>query len=131
MKALIGKTITGLSVSDNQGMLVFDHPNGEETIFYAYGDCCSETWFADIVGVDALLNATVKTCEEITMGEVADGRGRQKYDQVYCFKLTTNKGNVDVVFRNSSNGYYGGKLQQVTSIPKNKKFVQITDDWSA
>ena len=47
MNELIGKKITGMWVSNDQSILAFDTDQG--VIAYdAWGDCCSETWFADI-----------------------------------------------------------------------------------
>lgn len=135
MKELIGKTVTGLRINDDQSILTFD------TVFamiayMAEGDCCSETWFADITGVDALIGGTVTNVESISMDgyNVEDGRCRQEYDEVYGYKITTNKGYCDVVFRNSSNGYYGGSIELCDLNFRNawnKNVVSITDDWSA
>ncbi len=135
MKELIGKTVTGLRINDDQSILSVD--TTDETIAYiAYGDCCSETWFSDITGVDALIGGTVTNVESISMDgyNVEDGRCRQEYDEVYGYKITTNKGYCDVVFRNSSNGYYGGSIELCDLKYYevwNKNVVSITDDWSA
>lgn len=133
MKELIGKKITKLFVEkDHQDALVFEF--GDERIVYnAYGDCCSETWFADITGVKALLGETVHYVEEVECDEMFypkdDGRGRQECEQYYGMKLTTNKGCIDIIYRNSSNGYYGGSCELGKKLPE--KMVEITDDWSA
>lgn len=63
---------------------------------------------------------------------VDDGRTRQKYDEAYGYKIFTDKGQADIIFRNSSNGYYGGSLDDVVidvDIPVMAK--EITTDWSA
>lgn len=127
---LVGKTITGLRVNDEQDLLVFDTTSGPVGLV-AYGDCCSQSWFADITGVDALIGNTVLSAETIDMPEsVQDDRCRQDYDQFYGIKLTTQRGFVDIVFRNSSNGYYGGYLEVFTKdLPKD--LSAITSDWSA
>ncbi len=70
----------------------------------------------------------------------------KEYDclQFYGYKITTDKGDATIEFRNSSNGYYGGSIgiagdhtygnrqdgfmgaaQNVTN------WKPITDDWSA
>jgi hypothetical protein len=139
MKELIGKTVTGLRINDDQSILTFDtvfETTGAMIAYMAEGDCCSETWFADITGVDALIGGTVTDVSEISMTgyNVDDGRCRQEFDQAYGYKIVTNRGYCDIVFRNSSNGYYGGGVA-VCDLNHygawNKNVVSITDDWSA
>lgn len=131
MKELIGKTITGMRVNDDQSVLAFDI--GQGTVAYlAKGECCSETWFADITGVNALIGGTVQAADYVNMKgyNVDDNRTRQLYDEAYGVKITTNKGYADIVFRNSSNGYYGGSIHLMQGkLPKG--MMDITDDWSA
>jgi hypothetical protein len=131
MKELIGKKITGLRINEDQSILAFDTDQG--VVAYAtYGDCCSETWFADITGVSALIGGTVHTADEVSMDgyNVEDGRTRQYYDEVYGVKLTTDKGYADIVFRNSSNGYYGGWIGLLKrDLPAG--MTAIEDDWHA
>jgi hypothetical protein len=136
MKELIGKTIASMHVSEGEGFLVFKHPDGTETVYYAEGDCCSQSWFADIVGVTSLIGATVRTAQGVPMPEeITDGRGRQEYDTAYGTKLTTDKGYADIVFRNSSNGYYGGWLQYVEPGKWGRETLReidpTQDDWRA
>lgn len=129
---LIGATVVALSVSDGEERLCLTLDNGRYLIGSLEADCCSQSWFADITGVDALLGGTIAHAEEVDEKECEDGRTRQEYDRVYGIKVTTNKGYCDIVFRNSSNGYYGGWLigfEETTVAPED--FVPITDDWSA
>jgi hypothetical protein len=130
MNELIGKTVASLRVSADQSILTFDHPDGTSTSYLTDGDCCSETWFADITGVNALLGGKVVEVAEIDLPTVVDGRGRQDEDQFYGVKLRTEKGVADIVYRNSSNGYYGGSIGPFAGeLPNDMK--TITDDWSA
>lgn len=132
MEELTGLTIKELYVGgEEQDWLVFVTDDGKEVLYETFADCCSETWFADITGVDYLLGATVTSVEEIKTEEVEDERTRQEYDTVYGYKLTTNKGYVDIVYRNSSNGYYGGECAHVESRKYDLYMVAITDDWEA
>lgn len=147
MKELISCTINTIELDKNkQHYLRFNTDSGA-ILYQTEGDCCSETWFADLIGVDYLLNAKVTTVEEIQREEVIDsdagygqrtiknynlndGRGRQDYDQVYGYKITTNKGTADIIFRNSSNGYYGGYINYVKEVwEKNVEFMDITKDY--
>jgi hypothetical protein len=131
MKELIGKTVVSLEVNEYENMLVFNCAD-DKVVYYAYGECCSETWFADIVGVQCLIGATVVDSQDISLPAVEDDRCRQEYDKFYGVKLTTNKGYVDIVYRNSSNGYYGGEFDLYTNGDLSRyTFREITDDWSA
>lgn len=132
MKELIGKTVSELRVSDDQSVLAFVHPDGTHTAYATEGDCCSETWFADIIGVSALLGGTVLEVEDVEMpAYVDDGRSRQEVDALYGVKLRTSRGVVDIVYRNSSNGFYGGGIFQLSRGTPLYDLVPITDDWSA
>src|SRR5581483_5191564 len=129
---LLGEIINSLWVSDNQSLLVFGVGDGGFKAFEAYGDCCSESWFADILGVENLLGSIVAKVEEIPLPDynVEDGCGRQYSDIAYGYKLYTYKGQTTIIFRNSSNGYYGGSLLVFTGkLPDN--LTQITEDWRA
>lgn len=156
MQEIMGKKILSLAVSDDQNFLKFSTDTGD-IIYKAVGECCYETWFADIIGVHSLLGATIINIEEISMDNynVDDGRGRDDVDKAYGYKLTTNLGTSDIVFRNSSNGYYGGWIEIYSDdqsyidwevitqdgervslqIAKNKSYINwevITqDDWKA
>jgi hypothetical protein len=133
MKELLGKEVVSLSVSKDQSVLSFETKDGR-VAFSAYGDCCSESWFADINGVHSLLNATVRSIEEMPLTDynVEDGRCRQESDSAYGYKIHTNKGSASVIFRNSSNGYYGGWLESIKDDLPQGDMVPITeDDWRA
>lgn len=116
---LLGKYWTNLYISaDDQHQLMFLR-KFQDKVIEAYildteADCCSETWFADIVGVENLLKSDIKGIELLYLNDDqypdTDSRSRQEYDRYYGFKLLTDKGTVEVVYRNSSNGYYGGEL---------------------
>lgn len=134
MKELIGKTITGLRISEGEEILSFDTKDGCTFVYRAYGDCCSETWFADITGVSALIGGTVASADFVDMDgtyNVDDGRGRQDYDQAYGVKIMTDRGHADIIYRNSSNGYYGGDIELVSERYSDECSTQITDDWTA
>lgn len=130
LKDLIGKKIESLFVNDDQSILVFKTDKGD----YGYktrGDCCSETWFADITGVKSLLGFTVISTEDIGISLPQDSRCRQEEDEFYGLKLITSEGITDIIYRNSSNGHYGGSCDQMTRLPDISTFEKITSDWQA
>lgn len=131
MNELIGKKILSIHINDDQSILAFNTAQGV-VAYEVEGDCFSESWFADITGVNALLGATVQSAEEVDLENynVNDGRCRQEEDEVYGVKLITDKGYADIVFRNSSNGFYGGWINFYKGeLPEN--MTEITgNDWT-
>jgi hypothetical protein len=133
MKELIGKKILRVLVdSETQQYLVFETDKGKD-VYETYGDCCSETWFADITGVDALIGGTVQEVRQNPLEgyNVEDGRTRQESDSAYGETIVTEKGHCDIVYRNSSNGYYGGDISHIEEIPKKVLLRELTSDYAA
>ena len=131
INTLVGRKVTGLRVSTDESILAFDTDAGT-IAFETEGDCCSTSWFADIIGVSCLLGSVVTSTEERDMDgyNTDDGRTRQESDCAYGFTITTYKGRRDVVFRCSSNGYYGGWMSpRGGALPADMR--DITDDWQA
>ena len=108
MKELIGHTLTGLTLSDDQTILTF-HTTTGDVVYEAEGDCCSESWFAYLLGD---FTGEVIAVEKKEEREAEPSR--QQVDAVYGYILTIKepfRGRIeraDVELRNSSNGYYGG-----------------------
>ena len=111
MGVLVGKTIVKIEIDkEEQAYLRFTDDHEKQYTFIAEGDCCSESWFYHVLGVDTLLGNEITGGQSVEMGEIDDGKTRQEYDELYKITLITNKGMSDIEFRNSSNGYYGGWL---------------------
>lgn len=134
---LIGLHIYRIWVEDGERSLHLDTNHGLVSIV-TDGDCCSQTWFADILGVDAAIGERVEGVSEPAVPHVNDGRCRQEVDRFYCIELRTKKGRCQIVYRCSSNGYYGGS----SSVSRNPSspdvptpipghWRKISDDWSA
>jgi hypothetical protein len=137
MKGLKGQLVEKIFINTtNGGQFLWIQTKKKDFFYEAYGDCCSESWFADMIGIDFLLNEVVRKVEEIDIEDtcnVDDGRARQEVDQVYCWRLTTKKGTTDIIFRNSSNGYYGGSCieMDISNDLIGVEWKEITADWSA
>ena len=149
MKELIGKTVTKIGVSQDQSVIMFVQDDATSTAFQASGDCCSESWFADITfqnhwgtsGLPLVVNevSEIEVPDFVLKMIEKDGRTRQDYDQVYGYKLVTNKGTCEIIYRNSSNGYYGGdcNVMKPEECKWDKKSLEeavweyIEDDWMA
>jgi hypothetical protein len=134
MEKLLGRTVLAVEVdSEDQHYMRFLTDAGP-IAFGVSGDCCSESWFADVIGRDALIGGTVAKVETLELPEPPDQhRTRQDVDVAYGIRLTTERGHTTIAYRNSSNGYYGGFLENASA----RKIVNVkwkpieTDDWSA
>lgn len=95
------------------------------------GDCCSESWWADIYSPKQVIGGKITEVRTIPLEVPDDDRGRQEVDAAYGIGIRTTRGEGKFVYRNSSNGYYGGwcNLLPVDAVPPSA--VEITEDWSA
>lgn len=125
MEELKGAIITGLEIDDaGQSYLVFYVKDAEPVIYFAEGECCSQSWFYSVMDPQVLFGQEVLEVEEVAMpvGQWDDPDpddvdcGRGDYTQFYGYGLRTAKGICRIEFRNSSNGYYGGSLTKQATI---------------
>lgn len=129
---LVGKIITKLEVGDYTLKITLE--NNEEIYFIACGDCCSESWFSDIEGLRSILGKVVTGIYEpdFTKYDVEDGRCRQECDQYYGFRIMCEENWCDIMFRNSSNGYYGGWIEKFDSSFEKESFeIVSSDSWKS
>lgn len=103
----LNKIITEIKIADDQEALLFQCQDGYFVV-RCDADCCSHTWIenvelpalgfpAQILGIDDL---DMRDPEDIDCGVI----------QFYGCKITTDKGEIVIDYRNESNGYYGGHL---------------------
>jgi hypothetical protein len=103
---LKGKVLTGIELaSDNKAMRFLSE--GEPILARADGDCCSESWIEHIE-IPVSFPAKVLSVE----GLYYDESEESDYEVIvrYGLKVVTDKGDLVIDYRNSSNGYYGGDL---------------------
>lgn len=132
LKDLVDRKVLKLFVGPREHSVYFELDNGKILCADTEADCCSETWFADIVGVQSLIGGEVRSVENLEVPDGDDSRTRQEYDRFYGFKITTVYGHCDFIYRNSSNGYYSGWLSNarfVEATPPGAR--QVTDDFQA
>lgn len=74
--------------------------------FAVEGDCCSSSWVESIEVVPGACGSVIRKVFQSNLGSEDD----DEHDclRTYNVIVRTNKGDVVVDFRNSSNGYYGG-----------------------
>ena len=132
LRALVGRRVLGvffLATADDA--LVFRTEAG----WYranTESDCCSETWIADVLGVQQLLGAVVLGVRTLDVdGPESDERSRQDVDVHYGIALATTQGECRIIYRNSSNGYYGGSMCDLVALahPEELSLREIRDDY--
>lgn len=105
--ALVGKTLKGVTKSDDGETVTFHTTEGDVEA-QSYGDCCSHTWIEGLELPALGFPALVVSVEGVSLGEKKDPE--HECLSLYGLKVTTDKGLLEIDFRNSSNGYYGGSL---------------------
>lgn len=131
MRKLVGHKVMGIFVSDDEEEMIFVTATGAFR-YRTFGDCCSQTWFADMVGVKQLIGYTVTFTRSVDMPIPDDTRSRSEEDQNYGIEIGTSGGRCNIVYRNASNGYYGGSIDFVETLPDTlDKFRPVYEDWSA
>ena len=86
---------------------------GMIVVWECYGDCCSETWIDVISGVEKAIGKFVTGVVFLDMPEKDDGKNRQEVDLFYGIRLYLDYSDdyLQIEFRNSSNGFYGGTME--------------------
>ena len=119
MKELIGFKINKIEVcGEYQENIVF-HVGGSyripagTVVYYGYGDCCSETYFSDVLNQSNIIGKKITRVEEVELieGDYNARKSRQEEDNVYGFKIYAGDVFCLVTMRNCSNGYYGGSCE--------------------
>lgn len=105
---LIGKTLTGMKIAKDKKALLFE-VGSENIIARTDGDCCSNSW-VESVELPALgFPAKVLSVEDLKMPDLGSP-DEHEVIAYYGLKITTDKGEIVIDYRNESNGYYGGNL---------------------
>ncbi len=105
---LVGKTITGVKMATDKEAMLFETTEGS-IVCKVDGDCCSHSWIEHVE-----LPALGFPCVVVSMGDLDMNKPAQEIDydhiQFYGYKLITDRGEIIIDYRNSSNGYYGGNI---------------------
>lgn len=107
-KFLVGKTVNGLEIAEDKKAIRFLCDDGKH-VARCDGDCCSNTWIEHVELPAMGFPFKVLEASDLDTGEESSG----EYGDViahYGLKLTTDKGDFVLDYRNESNGYYGGNL---------------------
>lgn len=106
----VGKTINQLMIADDKEALLFKCADGDHVV-KVDADCCSHTWIEHIELPALGFPALVVSVEDLDLPGSNDNHPEHDCLQVYGCKITTDKGEIVIDYRNASNGYYGGSLR--------------------
>jgi len=106
---LVGKTINKVMIAEDKKAILFitEHEN---VIVKTDGDCCSETWIEHVELPSLGFPAKVLSVEDIELNKEPQKDDSYECLEFYGCKITTDKGDFIIDYRNESNGYYGGNL---------------------
>lgn len=110
MHCLEGKTITTVDIAKDRMAIRFSVQEGDPIIARADADCCSHTWIEYIEQPAMGFPCLVLSVEDLDLPGSDDNHPEHECLQVYGLKISTDRGDIVVDYRNSSNGYYGGNL---------------------
>jgi hypothetical protein len=117
---LVGRTVTAVRIDEDD--LIFETTEGPVG-FRVEGDCCSTSFFYDLIGLDKLRGNKVVAVNSIEDENRLTEPTTEEYEQAECLAVYGYEfvsehpefGEVTTVvsFRNDSNGYYGGWMEQL------------------
>lgn len=107
LKPLAGRKLAAVEVSEDKEELAFRFQDGGSVVYGTGADCCSHSWIEHVT-----VPPDIAGSEITAWGEQDSGEFEQDYEtiRVYQTAFQTDKGEIIVEYRNSSNGYYGGWL---------------------
>lgn len=115
-KQLVGRTLKGVDADEGGTNVVFYTIDGKAIHYRVEGDCCSSSWIEHLEVYGDMNGAVVLSVDESFGGDPLDANGCDEHGdsheclKVYETRVRTNKGDIALEYRNSSNGYYGGYI---------------------
>lgn len=116
LQKLVNQVISAIYQNDEK--IVFRYGHGDFLEMHAIGDCCSKSW---IEAVDIIPGAVGSEIISIFNESLESVNDHPDYDCLAFYKtiIRTRKGDIIIDYRNSSNGYYGGWLEEHPFDPRN------------
>lgn len=140
-KELIGESINGIFIGNENSTLVFRTIYGKWIRFDADGDCCNTVWFNHISGIPATMGDgnvfdILRGSKVISVEDKGWETDTANYDEYVVIEdgfwtIKTDRGYIDIEVRNSHNGYYGGRVEYVEylNLSEIDDFHEITEDF--
>jgi hypothetical protein len=107
-KNMLNRKISRVMLDTARDRITFKFQDGFERSFGVEGDCCSSSWIEHLEMPNDIAGATLLEVEDVGAGEI-DSPDHECL-QVYNTRFKTDRGEIVLEYRNSSNGYYGGYL---------------------
>ena len=129
----LGEVISGVWINGDKTAIKFTFTDGTDAYLYTEGDCCSETWIEHINDFEYAVGMEITSTETTCLGEAIPTR--QECDQLYAASVNGTRTNypnhvrLDIEFRNSSNGYYGGDINWCLKPNSDDEWVEIKEDF--
>jgi hypothetical protein len=126
---LAAKELELVAVSEDKSQFSLLFVDGTRRVFGVFGDCCSTSWIEHLEAPADIRGARILSIEDsdsvpfdghdcATSGPGRDGYGYRcghEVLRVYNTRFHTTRGTIVLEYRNDSNGYYGGFLEEVLS----------------
>lgn len=110
-KQLVGLTITDIRWDGDS--ITFNTQEKGDITANVYGDCCSHSWIDSVETPARGYPAVVQDAFSLDLpGQDSDPPSEDSgtYRKYYGLRIVTDNGDIDIDYRNDSNGYYGGSL---------------------
>jgi hypothetical protein len=107
---LEGKSITAIEIANDKKAVRFLIEGDNPVVAKADGDCCSNSWIEHVELPAMGFPVKVISVKDIDLPGSCDDSEEYECLTVYGCKIVTDKGDIIIDYRNSSNGYYGGDL---------------------
>lgn len=134
---LIGEVVTDFAIDSYK--IWFKLEDGRVYECVVAGDCCSHSYFAEVVNLKSLISGSaIKDIVDMPLmdQEKLKTNGREMdvgyLVQVYGAKIYFEDKKLKptiISFRNASNGYYGGSMLEPRLVHHFPEQNEITDDW--
>ena len=105
---LVGKIIKAVKIASDKMAILFVTDDGK-VVARCDADCCSSTWIEHVELPAAGFPAKVIRVDDLDMPDLGKPADADVIDYYGC-KITTDRGELIIDYRNESNGYYGGNL---------------------
>jgi hypothetical protein len=107
------KIIKKIKIAEDQKALLFICEDGEHVV-KVDADCCSLSWIENVELPAGGFPCKVVSVNDLHLESKTVREDHDIYDDsviaFYGCKITTDKGLIEIDYRNESNGYYGGNL---------------------
>lgn len=104
--------LSSIELDPSRERITFHFLGGAKCSFRVESDCCSSSWIEHLELPDDIRGAYVMDVVD-SDGVIVDHPDHECL-KVYNTRFRTTMGDIVLEFRNSSNGYYGGSLSDVS-----------------